>query len=320
MNKSLNVSTKLIVLVILALAFAATMIALSVRDRHSYRVETGEWGSPTTMDKKFTVKSGDKLVVDADEGDVTITGTDGDELTVRVSERGSKDMLSQYHITFDQSGDVVTIRGKHERKLFHFFDYNSSEIHFDISLPRQFNLHLETSGGDMNISDVEGEMYGETSGGNIVVDKLKGKITFSTSGGNVEFANSSGDMSFETSGGNIKGQNCEGPLRVQTSGGNIRLTGLDGKVHAETSGGDIRLDAKDNKGIDLSTSGGSVVVNLPKNISGNVRAETTGGDVSCDFPFQGKSKDGSLNGTINGGGEYIRLESSGGDIEIHSVD
>ena len=52
--------------------------------------------------------------------------------------------------------------------------------------------------------------------------------------------------------------------------------------------------------------------------SADVRAEATGGDVSCEFPFEGRMKDESLHGKINGGGNQIRLESSGGSIAIRS--
>jgi DUF4097 and DUF4098 domain-containing protein YvlB len=91
-------------------------------------------------------------------------------------------------------------------------------------------------------------------------------------------------------------------------------------LHAETSGGDIRIELKDNKGIDLTTSGGNITVSLPKSVTADVRAEATGGDVTCDFPFSGKLKDGSFDGKINGGGQLIRLETSGGDIVIQSIE
>ena len=76
----------------------------------------------------------------------------------------------------------------------------------------------------------------------------------------------------------------------------------------------------DNKGIDLETSGGNLVVKLPKSISAEVSAQTTGGDVNCDFQFSGKLREGNLQGKINGGGNLIKLETSGGDIVISSVE
>jgi DUF4097 and DUF4098 domain-containing protein YvlB len=323
MNKSLTLGAKLGILIGLALIFAATLIALSLHEHHrssgSYTSSDYTGGNNTsTMNKTFSVKSGGRLVMDVEEGDVKVTGTDRDEVTIRVTESGDPDRIAAYHLDFDQSGNEVTVRGTHERKYFHLWDDNSLQVNFEIEVPKSFNLHLETSGGDLKLHDIEGELFGETSGGNLDVDRLKGKLNLSTSGGNVDFTELSGDMTLKTSGGNIQGSNATGPLTVETSGGNIRLSSLDGKIFAETSGGDIRVDASGNKGIELSTSGGSVIVNLPKNTTATVRAETTGGDVTCDFPFLGKIQEGSFNGSINGGGEMIRLESSGGDIAIHA--
>jgi DUF4097 and DUF4098 domain-containing protein YvlB len=138
----------------------------------------------------------------------------------------------------------------------------------------------------------------------------------STSGGNVDISRSHGDVFLETSGGNMTGDAVEGTIHMQTSGGNIGLTDCDGKVSASTSGGNIRAAMRDNKGIDLSTSGGNLRVFLPPGAKGEVNAEASGGDVSCDFPFSGKIKEGHMNGSINGGGPLIRLETSGGDISI----
>ena len=111
-----------------------------------------------------------------------------------------------------------------------------------------------------------------------------------------------------------------GSMDFETSGGRIEVRDSDGKLRASTSGGDVRVSLKDNKGIDLETSGGNLVVQLPKTISAEVSAETTGGEVNCDFEFSGKLREGSLQGKINGGGKLIKLETSGGDIVINSVE
>ena len=51
-----------------------------------------------------------------------------------------------------------------------------------------------------------------------------------------------------------------------------------------------------------------------------MNAEASGGGVDCDFPISGKVREGTLHGQINGGGNEIRLETSGGDISISTLD
>ena len=307
-------------LIVFAVLFGATLIALSVKDRRTAVDDSLSWGNAKTIEKKFNVKSGDKLIIDADVGDIVVTGSDSNELSIHVFQKGSDEQLKKYHVNFDQSGSIVKVQARHERKYFHFFDDSWFDVRFEVQLPKDFNLDLQTSGGNMNVENVNGTIVGETSGGDVEVDKLAGTVKLTTSGGNVRLLNSNGELTFETSGGDIVGEDLTGKVRVETSGGNITIRRTDASLYGETSGGDIRVELKDNKGIDLTTSGGNVVVNLPKSITGDVDAETSGGDVSCDFSFSGKLKDGSLHGQINGGGQKIRLGSSGGDIVIHSVE
>ena len=318
--KPMSVSAKLSILIVFALLFGATMIALSVRGRTSHTEESLDWGKDNTITKSFAVKAGDKLVLDADQGDVVISGTDSEELNVKVLQKGSDSELKKFHVNFDQSDGIVSIKARHERRYFQFFDNSWLNVRFEIELPKNFNLDLQTAGGDLSVRNVRGTVVGETSGGDVEAETVDGKIKLSTAGGNVKLFAANGEFALSTSGGNITGEDITGSTRAETSGGNIIFKRADGSLHAETSGGDIRVELKDNKGVDLSTSGGNVAVSLPKSITADVRAETTGGDVSCDFPFSGKLKESSLNGKINGGGQLIRLESSGGDIVIHAVE
>ncbi len=316
--KTTSLATKLVILVLFALAFGATMIALSVK-HPQYSYDDGHsWDSGKKFEKKYSIQPGGLLILDADVGDITINGGDKDELSAVVTARGSENHLEKYHVSFDQDGNTVRIKGEHERKFFHFFDGGSFDVHYEIQLPKNFNLELQTSGGNLEVFNVDGNIKGETSGGDVKVEDVSGTVKLSTSGGNVTLDNSKGDLALETSGGDIKGSGLSGTIDLQTSGGNIVIKNSDGKLSASTSGGDIRVDLKDNKGINLSTSGGSITVRLPRSVSAEVDASTTGGDVSCDFPFQGRIKDGSMRGKINGGGNLIQAETSGGDIIINS--
>ncbi|MBI1808099.1 MAG: DUF4097 family beta strand repeat protein [Ignavibacteria bacterium] len=320
MNKQLSIQAKLAILVVFAVMFAATMIALSVRTHNKDDGHSAPWGSDKKIEKTFSVQPNGKLILDADEGTISISGTESNEVSVQVTARGSDDQLRKFNVTFDQEGDRVKVEGRLRNHHFNFFENNSINVHFEIQVPKKFNLDVQTAGGDIVVQNIEGTIEGETSGGDLELTKVGGSIKMNTSGGNITVQNATGSVFLETSGGNMRGESINGTIHMETSGGNIELKDSDGKLDASTSGGNIRVAMKDNKGIDLSTSGGNLVVRLPKSISAEVLAEATGGEVSCDFPFAGKLRDGSLRGTINGGGNPIKLETSGGDIVISSVE
>ncbi len=319
MSKTLSAGSKMTVLIVLALIFGATMVGLSLKPRTQEGRHFAFSGTDKELHKTFQVRPGGTLLVDADIGEISVTGTDSDEVSVTMLARGSDDMLSRLDVSTGQEGNTVKVEARQKGRFFRMFGNNSLDAHFDIRVPKSFNLNLHTAGGDITIESVSGRIDGQTSGGNLDLSGLEGKVTMSTSGGNIVFGSSKGELRLETSGGNIRGTSISGSMHVETSGGNIDIRDSDGQVYASTSGGNINVSLRDNKGVDLSTSGGDVVLRLPTSIAADVRAETSGGDVTCDFQFMGKLKDGRLNGKINGGGKEIRLETTGGDIMIATL-
>ncbi|MDI6766513.1 MAG: DUF4097 family beta strand repeat-containing protein [Bacteroidota bacterium] len=299
MSKTMSVGTKIIILIAFAVLFGAAMIAFSVRTKTGNVCDN--WSS-IDADKKyeqtFNVQPDGKLIIDADIGNISVTGGDVHEVSVQIYVEGSDEQIKKYNIKFDQDGNTVKIKGNYKRRHINLFQTDWLDVQFDIKIPNNFNLDIQTSGGNITVTNVNGNINGETSGGNI------------------EILNVDGDIRMETSGGNVVVKQASGKLFLETSGGNIELKNIDGKLNASTSGGNIYASAISNMGIDLSTSGGNITVELPKTITADVRAETSGGDVSCDLEFSGKIKDGSMKGKIGGGGNMIRLETSGGDIVI----
>lgn len=320
MNRSLTLGAKLAVFLTLGLIFGATMVALSLRTHIPRQSDATVSANEKRIDKSFPVQPGGKLVIMADEGSIYVTGSDRSEVTVHVRARGLESQLNKLEVSIDQAGNTVTAESRYRHKFMNFFGDDDLDVEFEVDVPGNFNLALNTAGGDITIINVDGRIEGETSGGDLDLSKLDGPVRVTTSGGNVTVKDSKGDFTIGTSGGTMRAESIVGSMDFETSGGNIEVTDSDGKLRASTSGGDVHVTLKDNKGIDLETSGGNLVVQLPKTISAEISAETTGGDVNCDFQFSGKLREGSLKGKINGGGKLIKLETSGGDIVINSLE
>ena len=319
MSKSLSLGSKIGVFLALALIFGATMVALALREPTHRESDSYISANEKRVDKTFQVGSGGKLVIKADEGSISVTGTPRNEVTVHVRARGAESRLNKLDISVEQSGNVVRAISEYKRRFMNWFGDDNIEVEFEVEVPQNFDLQLNTAGGDITILNVKGTIGGETSGGDLDLSNLDGLVRLGTSGGNVAVKDSKGDFTISTSGGNMRVESIVGAMDFESSGGNIEVRDSDGKLRASTSGGDVHAALKDNKGIDLETSGGNLVVQLPKSISAEISAETTGGDVNCDFQFSGKLREGSLRGKINGGGNFIKLETSGGDIIINSV-
>jgi DUF4097 and DUF4098 domain-containing protein YvlB len=274
--------------------------------------------------QSFSVSPGGKLTVETDCGSLHIVGTSGNQVSVTADIRGRDKDVNRFEVTADQQGNDVRVKGKQSKSGSWFFNWSSDlDVEFTIEVPLKYSLHLNTSGGNVNVATVEGTVTGETSGGNVDMKGVKGELDFSTSGGNISADDCTGKVHMETSGGNITISSITGDVDVSTSGGNVKVSSVNGKVHAETSGGDVVVKVKgDNKGVYAETSGGSIRIDVPKNIAANIDAETSGGSVVCDLPvtMSGRIDEGRVKGTVNGGGATIFAHTSGGDVHIRGAE
>ncbi len=282
------------------------------------------FGADRRFEKKFSVSPGGTFRLNTDVGTVTVTGGSNNEVSVLAELRGSERDVNDFEITADQTGSGVDVKGrnKHGHGFFGFGGSNV-DVHFTISVPHEYNLEMNTSGGNISITTVKGSLRGGTSGGNIEIAKVEGSVSLHTSGGNLRAEAITGKLDMETSGGEVEVLTVTGDVDVSTSGGNIKLSDVDGRVRAETSGGDIRVRLKNaNKGIYVETSGGDIELAMARNSNANVDASTSGGDVTCDLPItmSGKISESRIKGAINGGGATLHARTSGGDIRIVALE
>jgi hypothetical protein len=294
--------------------------------------------------RSFNVHPGGTINIDADVGDIKIiSGAPNVSIdVVRVAKTSSRsradELFKDFDANFAQEGNDVRLRARYNHPTSWFHWNMDFDVHFVVHVPSQYNVDLSTSGGDINVSDLAGQVRVKTSGGDIELGRIAGTVDAHTSGGNVSMAGSranamlstsGGDikvgdagasLSVKTSGGSIDIRRAEADLKAHTSGGSIEIGDAGGAIDAESSGGSIRarLSRQPRSDSRLSTSGGGITVHVAPNMALDIDAHTSGGDVASDIPvtIQGRQHDSSLNGKLNGGGPKLVLRSSGGDIRL----
>ena len=302
----------------------------------SILILTALTASADVIRKGFNVGEGGTLTLDADVGDVKIV-SGGTGVAVEITRTGAADEIHQNDITFDQSGNDVTIRSKYQHD--HWFRWTRDlKIRYNVRVPSHYNVKLSTSGGDVDLGDLTGNADVHTSGGDIKIAHINGNVLGRTSGGDLRVGAVSGTMNVHTSGGDIQIESSGGALEAKTSGGSIDVGRAASTVYAHTSGGGIRIrEALD--AIDASTSGGSIhahlsrqpradsrletsggdeVLEIPTNLGASLDAHSSGGGIDTDVPvtIMGHKEDDALVGTIGGGGPRLVLRTSGGGITL----
>ncbi len=280
--------------------------------------------------KSFDMNSGGLLVLKTDTGSISVDTHDDNQVSVEVEIDGLDD--NEFEVSFAQDKDRLMVTGD---KLSSSWGWGNQRVHFDIRVPKNFNLDLRTAGGSISVSDLTGQVEvatsggslnfgnivgpvnGRTSGGSITVDGVEGDIEVKTSGGSLNLGDIKGDLKARTSGGSINLGTVSGSADVATSGGSIRIKEISGELEASTSGGSIEVTLSDSlkSSVDLSTSGGNITVRLDEKVSFTLNAR--GSRIKSDFPVNGEtSAEYRLKGDVNGGGPKMTLKTANGTIYI----
>ena len=281
------------------------------------------------IEKAYSVNSGGSLTLVSEFGAIDVQTAEGDQVKIVVtkaakplSRSAAKEALADFDVAFTNEDTGVRIEGtfkqgrEHWRKVL-----NRLEIRFQVTVPKDYNVDLDTASGSISVADLNGDVrartsggslrfgnitgtvWGRTSGGSIKLTSCDSPVDLKTSGGSIEVGDVAGDVQAQTSGrgirfgdiqgsvwgktsgGGIKVEKCSGDVDVHTSGGSIKLGSTIGTVNARTSGGSIQalLTAQLHDECSLRTSGGNITVILIPDIAIDVDATTSGGSVSTDF-------------------------------------
>jgi hypothetical protein len=257
-----------------------------------------------TFERTFKVSPGGTLIVDADGASVQVSAADTDQVSVRMSARGTESDLAALKLEAFQKGDEVSVsmrrqgNGSWLRGLF-----GNREEQIVVTVPQRFGVDVDTSGGSVTLTGTAGAAQLHTSGGSITVKNVNGTVEA------------------KTSGGGIHADTIRGDVDANTSGGEVRLLSIDGKISARTSGGGVRCSLTGlNRGILATTSGGSIELTLPRSVTANLEATTSGGGIRSQLPVAStRQDDGHLEGSINGGGQRIVARTSGGGISLNAA-
>lgn len=292
-------------------------------------------GIERVFNESFSVQPGGKLVVSTQGGDIDVSRGAGDTVTVvaklvfprSVSESQVDELLEEIELIMEKTEDGVSASFKQPMQgssWFNWFRSSRASAHFSVTVPSEYNVDTRTSGGDIEISDLIGEVFAKTSGGDIEIGHIEGPVDVHTSGGDIEVRYANGDVKAHTSGGDIEVNDSEGAVKASTSGGDIQIGRVVGSLHASTSGGNVsaRLQGPLMEDAVLSTSGGNVTAWVEDDTAFHLDARTSGGGVKADGVTikiesggMGRSK---LVGEVNGGGPTLKLRSSGGDVKVRT--
>lgn len=285
-----------------------------------------------TKTREIPVSAGGLLTVELEGGgDIEILGADVAAAKVEYSVRD--DEADYYDIAVNPAKGGLEVRTEMRRRA-----HSLHGVDFKITLPKKFDVSLDSMGGGLTIENLEGTFSGKTMGGELVLRSVRGRARLTTMGGEITLTDSVLDGYLKTMGGAVLFRNVTGEVDGSSMGGLVRYENVkdrDGRYRGPERISDSGLTAKT---IVLSTMGGRIDVDdAPEgakvhtmggplrvvNARKFVQAKTMGGDIRIkvrDGWVEAVTMGGDITVDVEGGlgdGERgIRLESMSGDIEL----
>ena len=268
------------------------------------------------LEKDLTLEPGGRFSIETDAGKVTLTGSNDSGVHIVVTSK-HKDLDEILTFRFNESAGSASVVARQKHK-FSFFSGWHDSVEWTIRVPAQTKVSIDTSGGAIDVSGLRDAVKLDTSGGGIHVRDQVGDVDCNTSGGGITFTDVKGMVKAETSGGGVHGKTIAGSVHAESSGGSIELDGVTGDIDADTSGGGIRISDAGGR-VRADTSGGGIEVTLDP--SADLSIEASGDAVHTDVPLRvkGEMSHGRLSGSLNKGGNTLKLHTSGGSVRILSL-
>jgi len=256
--------------------------------------------------KTYQVNGRADLRVMTGDGDVTVTVTDQHQIDARITTNGWKIGPNDVQIIESQSGNSVSIEVKLPHWGMKMFG-NHKSLRVEVSVPRELDLDVHTSDG------------------NVTAQGVSGRIQFDTGDGNVTASDIKGDIRIHTGDGHIEGHNFDGSLDANTGDGNLRIDGRfdalalktgDGNIEAQVSSG-----SKVANGWNLHSGDGHITLRVPGDLNATLDVRTGDGSITMDIPIQvsGSLSHSSVRGKLNAGGPTLAISSGDGSIHIEKL-
>ena len=144
-------------------------------------------------------------------GAVKITGGTDKVVRIRVTDDGKP--CGDCGVTLEQSSAGLQLRSTRVA--------SAGKLQFEIEVPEHFDLQLASTGGEVSIEGVDGEIKGQTEAGALDLRRLSGMVDLETRRGNVTLRESYASGRVHTTDGRVLLEDVGGTVAGSTASGKL---------------------------------------------------------------------------------------------------
>jgi hypothetical protein len=299
-----------------------------------------------TEERTFDFAAGGKIQVIGDAGFIRVESWDKNEVYLRYtkrawdsSRRSAERRLEDLQVEINDQPGQLSIRQAPglEEHNFNFFDLfdpdrwgysrHASRIDFELKVPRQCQLVLESDEGDIAVRQIEGEVRASSDEGNIDLENLsRGEVSAETDEGEIDCRNLQLEdyrLQLLSDEGTVRAAEVSArSVWAETDEGDMvwsRLNAGGGKLN--TDEGDIELEAArlDEGSWSFTTDEGDVELFIPANADAEISLESSDGSIRSDFTLDRVSDDDNTerrSGRVGEGRARLEIYTDKGNISL----
>ena len=272
------------------------------------------------MTRTFPASSIKSLEITTSGGSITVNGNASSEAVVEVYVNRNGQLRKQmkqmdehiiqvlednYAIEIKVEGGKLYVVAK-QKGIIEDLELQEFIISFKISVPKQVDCNLQTSGGSLSVENVSGNIVGRTSGARLTAKNCDGIIDITTSGARLKMVDLNGNINAETSGARLTASNINGIIKTGTSGANMKLNNISGSVNAKTSGASMNVKMKSVSDYVKLSNSRNINLSVPSNNGYNFAVNAENIKTSGLKDFKGNMD----NGIFGNGGAEIEIKTS----------
>ena len=203
-------------------------------------------------DTTFAVGNATRLDLENEGGQVVVAVWDRNEIRIQ-AEHSRRSVIEVHQNRGEISIEADAVRGG-----------MSGIVDYTITVPRGFDLSIETMYSDIAIDGADGVVEAETLQGDIMIRGGRGEVHASSTTGRVRI------------------EGAEGRIEVETVAQEIRISDSSGEILAESVGGSIIMENVSASSVDAVTVGGAKRIGRPCSFRPRARSTRTNcAVVSC---------------------------------------
>ena len=129
------------------------------------------------------------------------------------------------------------------------------------------------------------------------------------------------DLDLRSHNGGITLTGVRGRTEFETTNGGVKITDAGGSMHGRTTNGGVKValtgSSWDGDGLDVTTTNGGVVLEVPSDFNAHLETGTVNGGVQMDFPVRVQGRLGrDLSTDLGSGGPTIRAKTTNGGVTV----